>query len=39
MNGEVILAILGLMGLLAVALTGAVWDTPIVTVPIRWLMD
>lgn len=39
MNGEAFLAVLGLMGLLAVVLTGAVWDTPIVTVPLRWFMS
>jgi hypothetical protein len=38
-NGEAILAILGLVGLFAVVLTGAVWDTPVVTVPLRWLMS
>jgi hypothetical protein len=39
MNGAAILAVLGLMAVLAVVLTGAVWGTPMVTVAVRWLMN
>lgn len=38
MNGETIIAISGLVGLAAAVLTGAVWDTPIVTTPLRWFL-
>ena len=33
-----VVIISGLVGLAAAVLTGAVWDTPIVTTPLRWFL-
>ena len=39
MDSDTILALSGLMCLAAAVLTGALWDTPVVTTPFRWLMS
>jgi hypothetical protein len=38
MNSDTIFAMSGLMALAAAALTGAMWDTPLVVRPFRWLL-
>jgi hypothetical protein len=38
MNSDTIIAMSGLMALAAAALTGAMWDTPLVTASFRWLL-
>jgi hypothetical protein len=39
MNSDTILALSGLICLAAAALTGALWDTPLVMTPFRWLVS
>jgi hypothetical protein len=39
MNSDTILALSGLMALAAAALTGALWDTPVVMAPFRWFVS
>jgi hypothetical protein len=39
MNSDVLLAISGLIVLIVGAVTGALWDTPLVTVPFRWFVS
>jgi hypothetical protein len=39
MNSDTIMALSGLLCLAAAALTGALWGTPVVTTPFRWLMN
>lgn len=39
MNSDTILALSGLICLATAALTGALWDTPVVTTPFRWLLS
>jgi hypothetical protein len=39
MNSDTITALSGLMGLAAAALTGALWDSPMVTVTFRWFAN
>jgi hypothetical protein len=36
MNSDTIMALSGLMGLAAAALTGALWGSPMVTATFRW---
>jgi hypothetical protein len=39
MDSDTILAMSGLTALLAAVLTGALWDTPVVTASLRWFLD
>jgi hypothetical protein len=39
MNSDMILAMLGLMALVAAVVTGALWDAPVVTASFRWFMS
>lgn len=38
MNSETILALSGLMALVAAVLTGALWGTPVVMASFRWFL-
>ena len=39
MNSETIIAMSGLLALAAAALTGAMWDTPLVMATFRWFLS
>jgi len=39
MNSDTIIAMSGLTGLAGAALTGALWDTPVVMTPLRWFVS
>jgi hypothetical protein len=39
MTSDTLIAMSGLMGLAAAVFTGALWHTPVVTAPIRWLVS
>jgi hypothetical protein len=39
MNSDTVVAMSGLMGLAAAALTGALWGTPLARAPSRWFMS
>jgi hypothetical protein len=39
MTSDMLLAISGVLALAAAVLTGALWDTPFVRAPFRWLVS
>jgi hypothetical protein len=39
MNSAMLLAMSGLMALIAAVVTGALWDTPLVMAPFRWFIS
>ena len=39
MNSDTIIAMSGLMSLTGAALTGALWDTPLVKTSLRWFLS